>query len=245
MPRDGSGVYSLPPGYEAVTGELIEATQHNPPLEDIAAALTQSIARTGVTAVTADIPFGGFKLINVGDATNDTDALNRQSGDARYLVGVPGQLGFFFTSTAPSGWLKANGAAVLRSAYTALDTAIYCGDTLNPTADWGFRCTDPLNPTTTRSTTGDYIVLPDMRGEFIRGFDDGKGSDPARVMYALQLDQYRLHTHGLGQRLNLTAGGGIAIDASNAHAYAGSETYGAGGSETRPRNLAALACIRY
>jgi phage-related tail fiber protein len=245
MPRDGAGVYTLPPGYEAVTGEIIQASQHNPPLEDIAGALTASIARTGVTAVTANIPFNGFKLLNIGDATSDTDALNRQSGDARYLVGVPGQLGFFFTTAAPSGWLKANGAALARAAYTALDTAIYCGNTLNPTADWGFRCTDPLNPTTTRSTTGDYIVLPDMRGEFVRGFDDGKGTDPARVLYSLQIDDFRSHTHGMGSRGNMTAGGGVSIDASNSYGFGGALTYAFGGTETRPRNLAALACIRY
>jgi hypothetical protein len=33
-----NGVYSLPSGYLAVTGATIQASQHNPPLEDIAAA---------------------------------------------------------------------------------------------------------------------------------------------------------------------------------------------------------------
>jgi hypothetical protein len=35
MPRNGSGIYSLPSGYLAETGELILADQHNDPLEDI------------------------------------------------------------------------------------------------------------------------------------------------------------------------------------------------------------------
>lgn len=35
MSRNGSGVYSLPAGYEAVTGETATATQHNTPLEDL------------------------------------------------------------------------------------------------------------------------------------------------------------------------------------------------------------------
>jgi microcystin-dependent protein len=42
-----NGVYSLPPGYLAVTGATIEASQHNPPLEDIAAALTLRLSRDG------------------------------------------------------------------------------------------------------------------------------------------------------------------------------------------------------
>ena len=40
MPRDGSGIYSLPAGYLAVTGEVITAAQHNTPLEDVATGLT-------------------------------------------------------------------------------------------------------------------------------------------------------------------------------------------------------------
>lgn len=52
MPSDSNGVYSLPPGYLAVTGETILASQHNPPLEDIASALTQRVMRSGVTPFT-------------------------------------------------------------------------------------------------------------------------------------------------------------------------------------------------
>lgn len=37
MPRNGSGVYSLPINYLATTGEEIQAVQHNAPLEDLAA----------------------------------------------------------------------------------------------------------------------------------------------------------------------------------------------------------------
>lgn len=88
MPRDGSGVHALDPGYLAVAGQTIQPSQHNPPLEDLSAAITDSISRTGVTPITANIPFGGFKLTGLGDATAGTDALNRQIGDARYLASV-------------------------------------------------------------------------------------------------------------------------------------------------------------
>lgn len=86
MPTDGSGVYSLPAGYEAVTGETIQPSQHNPPLEDIAAALSERIDRSGKTAMLANIPFNDKKITGLGDATADTDALNRRTADARYLV---------------------------------------------------------------------------------------------------------------------------------------------------------------
>ena len=47
-----NGVYSLPPGYLAVTGSTILASQHNPPLEDIAAALTLRLSRDGTAPMT-------------------------------------------------------------------------------------------------------------------------------------------------------------------------------------------------
>jgi hypothetical protein len=53
MPTDANGVYSLPAGYLAVTGETVLASQHNPPLEDIAAALTGRLMTTGVNPMSA------------------------------------------------------------------------------------------------------------------------------------------------------------------------------------------------
>src|SRR5258708_39033583 len=47
-----NGVYSLPPGYLAVTGSTILASQHNPPFEDVAAALTLRLSRDGTAPMT-------------------------------------------------------------------------------------------------------------------------------------------------------------------------------------------------
>ena len=84
MPRDGSGVHTLPSGYLAVTGETVLPSNHNPPLEDLSAAVTESIARTGVTSITANIPFNDKRITGLGDAAADTDALNRRVADSRY-----------------------------------------------------------------------------------------------------------------------------------------------------------------
>ena len=37
--------------------------------------------------------------------------------------------------------------------------------------------------------------LPDLRGEFVRGFDNGKGTDSGRSMLSSQSDQNKEHTH--------------------------------------------------
>jgi hypothetical protein len=59
MPRNSTGVYSLPTGYLAVSGQTAKASQHNPPLEDIATALTQSVASDGRTPMTGALTLSG------------------------------------------------------------------------------------------------------------------------------------------------------------------------------------------
>lgn len=59
MPSDSNGVYSLPTGYLAVTGETIQASQHNPPLEDIASAMSQRLMRSGAAPMT-----GALKIVD-------------------------------------------------------------------------------------------------------------------------------------------------------------------------------------
>ena len=99
--------------------------------------------------------------------------------DASDLLGmVPsGAVLYFAGRTAPAGWLKANGAAVSRTAYAALFAAI--GTTYG--AGDG------------RTT----FNLPDLRGEFIRGWDDGRGVDAGRVFGSAQAHALQSHQHGL------------------------------------------------
>lgn len=81
MPRDGSGNYSLPPGYYVNIGDDILPSQHNPPLEDIAQALTNSLARTGAGAMTGTLNMGNNPISNVtsitGSAIMATDDLRK------------------------------------------------------------------------------------------------------------------------------------------------------------------------
>lgn len=55
MPSDANGIYTLPAGYLAVTGQTILASQHNPPLEDIADALSARLMKSGVAAMTGPL----------------------------------------------------------------------------------------------------------------------------------------------------------------------------------------------
>ena len=89
---------------------------------------------------------------------------------------VPGEVATFAMATAPSGWLKCNGAVVSRTLYPALFTAI--GTTYG--AGDG-------------STT---FSLPDLRGEFVRGWaDDDTAADTGRAIGSWQADTFISHTH--------------------------------------------------
>lgn len=59
MPSDANGIYSLPDGYLAIGGVTIQPSQHNPPLEDLAAAMSARIPRSGTAPMT-----GALKLVD-------------------------------------------------------------------------------------------------------------------------------------------------------------------------------------
>lgn len=136
----------------------------------------------------------------------------------------PGDVKPWPATSAPAGWLKANGAAISRASYAALFAVI--GTT--------FGAGDG-------STT---FNLPDLRGEFLRGLDDGRGVDSGRGLGTFQADDFKSHTH----TLTLADGAGWQYPLRG---VAGAVNGGfggissSGGAETRPRNIAMLNCIKY
>lgn len=151
------------------------------------------------------------------------------SAQARLIVsGVPaGAVMEFAMNTPPTGWLKANGAAVSRTTYADLFSAI--GTT--------FGVGDG-------STT---FNVPELRGEFIRSWDDGRGIDSGRVFGSAQADLLENHTHNYTSPVvaaSVTSGASNAVLTTTTSAT-GNPNGGLGGSETRPRNVALLACIKF
>lgn len=152
--------------------------------------------------------------------------------------GVAGEVSFFAMSSAPTGWLKANGAEVSRSTYAALFTAI--GTTFG---------------VGNGSTT---FNIPDLRGEFIRGWDDARGIDSGRAFGSAQANDTEAHTHGAGtlawtknlatasaQSTSGITGGTGASGSGPYNISLTGITSSTGGTETRPRNIALLACIKF
>ncbi|GLK49611.1 hypothetical protein GCM10017620_25840 [Brevundimonas intermedia] len=137
-----------------------------------------------------------------------------------------GELKLFDTGSPPGGarLLVANGAEVSRSTYSRLYNAIG-----------------------TRYGAGDganTFNLPDWRGVFFRGLDNGRGLDGGRSLGVFQASQNLAHTHGLPVRDNADSGLNIE-DAGTGGSLRSVNTYSEGGSEARPVNQALLACITY
>lgn len=138
-----------------------------------------------------------------------------------------GTVAYFAGASAPVGWIKANGAAVSRATYEALFIAI---GTTYGVGDG--------------STT---FNLPDLRGEFMRGLDDGRGVDSGRGIGTAQGQTVQSHQHGLSAHPWGDGFGGIGGSSIGGESRGATQwlTDGAGGDETRPRNVAMLACIKY
>lgn len=148
------------------------------------------------------------------------------------------------TNTPEGGFIAGNGAAISRSVYSALDAAMYVGDAENATAPCWYRCTNPASPSTSRSTTGQYFVLPDLRGVFPRFLDDGKGYDPGRAINTYQADEFKSHTHGIYTNSS-TSNSGAHFEVRANYNYSLTQTAPTGGAETRPKNFAVRGWIKY
>lgn len=160
---------------------------------------------------------------SVSAARTNLDVYSKAESDA---ICAPGAVIYYARNTAPSGWLKANGAAVNRTTYARLFAAI--GTT--------FGAGDGFNT----------FNLPDLRGEFIRGWDDSRGIDSARFFGSFQSQAIQSHTHDLTVPILREDGAGQV--ASGGGVFEGNLTFttaSTGGTETRPRNVALLACIRF
>ena len=169
-----------------------------------------------------------------------------------------GSVIWYAGSSAPTGYLKANGDAIANGS----------GTTQGVTANFAAL----------------YAIvganLPDLRGEFVRGWDDGKGTDSGRTIRSSQAEAYKEHNHphdvslaydvddpghahdmtvrGSADSESTSIGTGKSDQGNSSNQTTHSETTGididvsatidinnAGGTETRPRNVALLACIKY
>ena len=150
-----------------------------------------------------------------------------------------GSVMWFAATRPPEGWLVADGSRLLRTAYPALFAAI--GTAFNQSGDGA-----------------QYFRLPDLRGEFVRGWDGNRGIDSGRAFGSAQADEFRSHKHALPisgntddmfENLSDTKRIRVTLvndsDWNNVFGYHKDDYTASGGTETRPRNIALLPIIKY
>ena len=190
---------------------------------------------------------------------NEDDVLQSDGSGNLSFVALPqavptGSVHMMATTTAPSGYLKCNGAAVSRTTYSDLF------DTIGTTHGAGDG-----------SST---FNVPDLRGEFVRGWDDSRGVDSGRSFGSSQSSANKEHNHtatatstvtdpghnhvyidqqahnegyrpwkagdnDCGQRNKNTNNAFTGISVSTSVSVAND-----GGSEARPRNVAMMYVIK-
>lgn len=134
----------------------------------------------------------------------------------------------FAKNSVPPGWLAANGAAVSRSVYSALFFEI---GTLYGTGDG--------------STT---FNLPDLRGYFVRGAGVNGDGTAAGDFGVRQADGIRDHNHRWRYaNTSLQAGASVIpiVQGAGGLAYDIGMVPGTAATETRPKNVPMLFCIKF
>lgn len=157
----------------------------------------------GDAAIQAQIDaFGDVVAYDVGTGPNNIVQLDGDSKlpavDGSQLINLPyeadtiptGTVLPYVGTTAPTGFMLCEGAEVSRTTYASLYTLI--GDTYG-NGDG--------------STT---FNIPDYRGEFLRGNDNGRGIDSGRTLGSYQSDSYASHSH---------SGSSLTTSTSGAHVH--------------------------
>ena len=186
---------------------------------------------------------------SVDDAALTPDSIANLLGNLQEAIDrmVPTGMIMWWTakkdSDLPSGWIKCDGSTISNSGATK-SLYEYLRSVGNP---WG--------PSAGSST----VRVPDLRGRFVRGFDDGSNRDPDNSKFgASQSDLLKSHTHGVndpGHDHNIEGNGysadskepsadvivddnlGVPRTSNTKGAKTGVSINAAGGAETRPKNI--------
>ena len=134
------------------------------------------------------------------------------SGNLSFTLvqGVPsGSVFCMAVATVPSGYLECNGQSVSRSTYAALFAVI---------------------GTQYGSASGSTFNVPDLRGEFVRGFDNGRGADSGRSIGSHQSNNNAQHTHSYSHNHSFSDSGTTSTKTLRGTVQQIAETYASSGT---------------
>ncbi|KAH3763086.1 hypothetical protein Pelo_5043 [Pelomyxa schiedti] len=173
-------------------------------------------------------------LIQDCQVIKDLNATPSKAGSTLVMRLPPGSIIAFVGPNAPEGYLPCSGQSVKTSDYPALWAA------LNPTA------------TTSGTCPPDTFNVPDLRGQFLRGWSANQTSaDPdgkTRGILSTQAHAFESHQHEVMNHLGYRTGSFCNWKCSDSGGGDWGQfppTAKTGGAETRPVNVAVLYCIAF
>lgn len=115
----------------------------------------------------------------------------------------------------------------------------------NPPAGWIKMNGQAINATTYPKLAAIYgNNLPDLRGEFLRGWDDGRGVDSGRQILSGQSFAVQSHIHTITATAASSDGGGAITTGTSDEFPTYFQSTATGDNETRPRNIAFNYIVR-
>ena len=183
-----------------------------------------TITTDAIIGTTLDVASGKLKVRAAGITANEIAAGQITPALTNFASSLlpAGAVMAFAMNTAPSGWLAADGSSVSTSGVNA---ALFAA----------------INYT--YGGSGGSFNLPDLRGYFVRGSGTNSDGTVSGGFGNKQADEFKAHTHTVIQTIDQN--GGFDSGAGRPR-YGGSSTNtgSTGGTETRPRNIAMLYCIK-
>ena len=171
------------------------------------AASTQHVALKAPSSLSSTVSLTlPSSIVNGGFLKTDG------SGNLSFSLvqGVPsGAVFCIAVATVPSGYLECNGQSVSRTTYAALFAII---------------------GTQYGSSSGSTFKVPDLRGEFVRGFDNGRGADSGRQIGSHQSNNNAQHTHTFSHNHTFSDSGTTSTKSLRGTVQQIAETFAASGT---------------
>lgn len=222
---DGSyGQFTLPTADACGDGKtlaFINAITENSTRVPLIRAGADTIWVNNTSYTTFYLRPGDFCVLVANTTLNRWEAIVYNRKDGNTPVGT---VIAFAADAAPSGYLACSGQAVSQTTYADLYALI--GTTYN-----------------TGGEGAGNFRLPDLRGEFVRGWDNGRGVDVDRDFGSAQAELVGPHSHNIRYTLDAATTGGAARIGGLLD-WPITDTIG-DPAENRPRNVALLYCIKF
>ena len=161
-------------------GRRVHVNSNGLTIRDRKALMLRDTSNSNYVAIRAPSNIASDITLTLPSSDGDANDVLQSDGSGNLSFtalpqAVPtGSVHLMATTTAPSGYLKCDGQSISRTTYAALFAII--GTT------WG-------------ASDASTFKVPDLRGEFVRGWDDSRGVDSGRNFATTQLDENKQHNH--------------------------------------------------